>query len=139
VNNEIRCLMTYIHDEECYLQACQTQLEPSCPGLAHQVGLRCLMHSRANAHLLQCMADIAQLPGFSGSISVSVSTKNSPGDSASTPHAHIPAQFNVQQDLRDDTPSLRVIAEDTDLRDDLEDEEEAVQVFHDVLCVSADS
>jgi hypothetical protein len=68
------------------------------------------------------MADIAQLPGFSGSISIGVSTKNSPGDSASTLHTHIPAQFNVQQDLTDNTPSLRAIADDPDLLDDLENE-----------------
>jgi hypothetical protein len=91
------------------------------------------------------MADIGQLPGFSGSISIGVSTKNSP-NSASTPHTHIPAQFNVQQDLTDNTPSLRAIANNPDLLDDLENEEEdsaaieeAAQAFHDVLCVSADS
>jgi hypothetical protein len=91
------------------------------------------------------MADIAQLPGFSESISIGVSTKNSP-DSASTPHTHIPAQFNVQQDLADNTLSLRVIADNPDLLDDLENEEEdsaaieeVAQALHNVLCVSADS
>lgn len=145
LNNEIRRLVTYIHDEERYLQDCYTQLEPSCPALAHQISLRRLVRSRANAHLLQRMADIARLQGFSGSINIGESTKKSLGDSASVPHAQIPDELNVLQDFRE-SPSFRVTSNSADMQDELEDEEddavaieEAVEAFHDVLRVSADS
>ncbi|KIK40552.1 hypothetical protein CY34DRAFT_24782 [Suillus luteus UH-Slu-Lm8-n1] len=143
LNNEIRRLVTYIHDKECYLQDCYTQLEPSCPALAHQISLQRLVRSRANAHLLQRVADIARLQGFSGSINIGESTKKSLGDSASVPHAQIPDELNVLQDFRE-SPSFT--SDSADMQDELEDEEddavaieEAVEAFHDVLRVSADA
>ncbi|KIK33852.1 hypothetical protein CY34DRAFT_26971 [Suillus luteus UH-Slu-Lm8-n1] len=145
LNNEIQRLVTYIHDEECYLHDCYTQLELSCPALAHQINLRRLVRSRANGYLLQRMADIAQLQEFSGSISIGESIKKSLGDSASIPHAQIPAGLNVMQDLSGSL-SFGVASNSPDMQDELEDEEEdvaaieeAAQALRDVLRVSADS
>ncbi|KAG2058448.1 hypothetical protein BDR06DRAFT_968459 [Suillus hirtellus] len=138
LNNEIQCLVTYIQDKECYLHDCYTQLKLSCPTLTHQINL-------TNGYLLQCMADIARLQEFSGSISIGESIKKSLGDSASIPHAQIPAELNVTQDLSESL-SFRVTSNSPDMQDELEDEEEdlaaieeAVQALHDVLHVSADS
>ncbi|KAG2742983.1 hypothetical protein P692DRAFT_20850760 [Suillus brevipes Sb2] len=118
LNNEIRRLVTYIHDEEHYLKD-------------------------SNTHLLQRVADIARLQGFSGSINIGESTKKSLGDSASVPHAQIPDELNVLQDFME-SPSFT--SDSADMQDELEDEEddavaieEAAEAFHDVLRVSADA
>lgn len=91
------------------------------------------------------MADIARLQEFSGSISIGESIKKSLGDSASIPHAQIPAGLNVTQDLSESL-SFGVASNSPDMQDELEDEEEdvaaieeAAQALHDVLRVSADS
>ncbi|KIK35300.1 hypothetical protein CY34DRAFT_26644 [Suillus luteus UH-Slu-Lm8-n1] len=109
------------------------------------INWRRLVHSRANGYLLQHMADIARLQEFSGSISIGESIKKSLGDSASIPHAQIPAGLNVTQDLSESL-SFGVASNSPDMQDELEDEEEdvaaieeAAQALHDVLRVSADS
>ncbi|KAG1825232.1 hypothetical protein DFJ58DRAFT_719998 [Suillus subalutaceus] len=124
------------HPWEHYLHNCYTQLEFSCPALAHQISLRRLVRSRANRYLLQCMADIARLQEFSRSINIGESIKKSLVDSASIPHAQIPAGLNVL---------LKTVL-NPDMQDELEDEEEdvpaikeAAQALHDVLHVSVDS
>lgn len=95
INVETQHLATYIRDEDRYLRACEAQMLPLKPALAYQIGTRRLARSRANDHLLQCLAHIAKLPGFSGYIIPGDSTNSSPGDSTSMPHIVVPAHIHV--------------------------------------------
>jgi uncharacterized membrane protein YccC len=144
INVEIQRLATYIRDEDRYLRACEAQMQPSEPALAYQIGIRRLTRGRANGHLLQRLAHIAELPGFSGCVIPGESTKSSPGDSASTPRIVIPAHIHVHCST---TQPLSVPSHTADLetQNEMEEEEEdseaveaAVRALHDVLQVSAD-
>ncbi|KAG2151480.1 hypothetical protein DEU56DRAFT_869083 [Suillus clintonianus] len=144
LNIEIRRLITYIRDEDRYLRACEAQTMPLEPALSYQIGARRLARGRANGHLLQRLADIAELPGFSGCIIPGESSKSSPGDSASTPHIQVPSHIRMHHAARQSLiiPShldvLKTLEELEEEEEGSETVEEAAQALHDVLRVSAD-
>ncbi|KAG1902578.1 uncharacterized protein F5891DRAFT_1127555 [Suillus fuscotomentosus] len=113
LNIEVRCLATYLHDEEHYLHECQCQAEASHPVLAHQINLRRQVRSRFNSHHLQRLQDIANLPEFLGTIS--------PGPSAIS-------QFIVAPEAE----------EDYEEEEEVSNMEEALEVFDEVLHIATD-
>ncbi|KAF9230658.1 hypothetical protein BU15DRAFT_57031, partial [Melanogaster broomeanus] len=74
LNIEARRLLTYITDEERYLQHCEALLKAKHPALAHQVALRRKIRGRCNMAHIQCLHDLSKLPGFSGTFTVCVLT-----------------------------------------------------------------
>ncbi|KAG2350209.1 hypothetical protein BDR05DRAFT_971794 [Suillus weaverae] len=130
-----------------YLCACEAQMMPLDPALSYQIGAQRLAHGRANGHLLQHLADIAELPGFSGCIIPGESSKSSPGDSASTPHIQVSSHIHMHHAARQSCiiPSHLDVLETLEELEELEEEEEdsetveeAAQALHDVLRVSVD-
>ncbi|KAF9235506.1 hypothetical protein BU15DRAFT_16983, partial [Melanogaster broomeanus] len=59
LNIEAQCFLTYIIDEECYLQCCEELLKAKHSALSHQVALCRKICGHCN------MAHISKLPGFS--------------------------------------------------------------------------
>ncbi|KAG2136207.1 hypothetical protein BD769DRAFT_1626952 [Suillus cothurnatus] len=116
LNVEIRCLATYIRDEDSYLRRCEDQLKDR-------------------------LHDISKLAGFCGIIAPGVSINTSLGDSASTPNVRIPSRL-----LTDHTSlNNRAFVVDPDTQDDLDGEEEeeelveeASRSLQDVLRIADD-
>ncbi|KAF8545979.1 hypothetical protein OG21DRAFT_1428262, partial [Imleria badia] len=69
LNIEIRWLVTYMRDEEYYLQACEDALKLQHLELAHQISVKHNIHGRFHRTHLQTLHAISQLPGFSGMLS----------------------------------------------------------------------
>ncbi|KAG1781348.1 hypothetical protein EV702DRAFT_927099, partial [Suillus placidus] len=62
---EVRHLVTYIRDEDNYLQVCEDQLQKaSSPALAHQVAIHQNIRGCFNSCHLKRLDNISRLPGF---------------------------------------------------------------------------
>ena len=85
LNVEICRMVTYLVDEERYLQACETLYQDTHPALAHQISRYYSIHSRFTQLHLRSLKKISCLPGFSGTLTPGISVSHSPGDSASVP------------------------------------------------------
>ncbi|KAG2751580.1 hypothetical protein P692DRAFT_201688132, partial [Suillus brevipes Sb2] len=64
LNVEVRRLVTYIRDEERYLQECEDQLKDTNAALANQIAIHRNTRGRFNARHLKRLYDISKLPGF---------------------------------------------------------------------------
>ncbi|KAH7923679.1 hypothetical protein BV22DRAFT_1105986 [Leucogyrophana mollusca] len=142
LNVEVRRLVTYLRDEDHYLHACESQLREQHPALAHQIGIRHRIRSRFTAHHLRRLNDIAALPGFSGTLVCGESTQCGPGESASTPHARVPARMVLDTPLSQWGGPGTQPESTEDLEEEEDDDEEAEErsrALQDLLHVSADS
>ncbi|KAF9232688.1 hypothetical protein BU15DRAFT_90591 [Melanogaster broomeanus] len=124
LNIEAQHLLTYITDEERYLQHCEAFLKAKHPALAHQVALRRKIRGRCNMAHIQRLHDLSKLPGFSGTFTVGVSTQTGPGESASIPHVVIPPSL-LAPTLPLTAQGFPLPPEDQDSIEDLEEEEDA--------------
>jgi len=83
LNVEIRRIVTYLVDEEHYLQACEALYQDTYPALAHQISRCCAICSQFTPLHLHSLEKISRLPGFSGTLTPGISVSRGPGDSAS--------------------------------------------------------
>ncbi|KAG1760782.1 hypothetical protein EDD22DRAFT_980489 [Suillus occidentalis] len=84
LNVEVHRLVTYIRDEDIYLQVCEDQLKATSPALAHQVAIHRNIRGRFNSRHLKRLHDISKLPSFSGTVVPGVSARTGPGERADT-------------------------------------------------------
>ncbi|KAF9231943.1 hypothetical protein BU15DRAFT_81804 [Melanogaster broomeanus] len=124
LNIEAWRLLTYVIDEERYLQRCEELLKAKHSALAHQVALRRKIRGRCNMVHIQRLHDLSKLPRFSGTFTVGVSTQTSPGESASVPHVVIPPSLLSPTSLMT-AQALPLSPDDQDSVEDLEEEEDA--------------
>ncbi|KAG2140350.1 hypothetical protein BD769DRAFT_1650890 [Suillus cothurnatus] len=123
LNIEVRRLVTYIRDEDKYLQECKDRLTVANPALAHQIAIHRNVRGRFNFRHLNRLHDISKLPGFTGTLVPGVSACMGAGDSASLPDPHIPASMFAALAVHD--PSSPVGA---DTQEELDEEEVAEEV-----------
>ncbi|KAG1881001.1 hypothetical protein F4604DRAFT_1879890 [Suillus subluteus] len=128
LNVEVRRLVTYIRDEDIYLQVCEDQLKATSPALAHQVAIHRNIRGRFNSRHLKCLHDISKLPGFSGTVVPGVSARTGPGESASAPNARTPANMFTGR-IPAHNPSSPVGA---DTQEDLDEEEVTEELIDNV-------
>ncbi|KAI6027836.1 hypothetical protein BKA83DRAFT_4471322 [Pisolithus microcarpus] len=117
LNIEIRRVITYICDEECFLRTCEKKISNIHPALAHQVSRCCNFHSQFNGFHLKCLHDIAMLPGFSGNLHL--------GETRLQPPSSQPLHGDTHQDLEEEEDVEREV-------------EEASHALQDVMEVSFD-
>ncbi|KAI6023071.1 hypothetical protein PISMIDRAFT_106041 [Pisolithus microcarpus 441] len=86
LNVEIRCIVTYLVDEDHYLRACQALYQETHPVLAHQISRFHAIHSRFMPLHLCSLEKISRLPGFSGTLSLGVSLSHGQGDTLQAFH-----------------------------------------------------
>ncbi|KAG6327601.1 hypothetical protein ID866_11488 [Astraeus odoratus] len=136
LNIEVRRFVTYLQDEDRYLHDCEMVLLSSSPALAYQVRILHNIHRRFNELHVNCLLDIARLPGFSGMLIPSKSTKDELGSPAGLISVTVPAFTTVYMSLEiplgEDTPD--------DLGEEQEEEEtseECVCMLEDVLQVTS--
>ncbi|KIJ58808.1 hypothetical protein HYDPIDRAFT_178002 [Hydnomerulius pinastri MD-312] len=135
LNVETRRLVTYLRDEDHYLQACEAQLHTSSPALAHQLKVLQNICARFNAHHLKKLGEIAALPGFSGDLSPGTSLRKQPGSSVGGVSVVIPTLSSSKSST---TLGTTAIADDTPEELDMEEEEdetseECTRTLEDVL------
>ncbi|KAI5999676.1 hypothetical protein EDD15DRAFT_2160411 [Pisolithus albus] len=95
LNVEIRRIITYLRDEDRYMEACIAQLQVSHPTLAYQVQVHYNVRARFTNHHLRLLTEIAHLRGFTGTTVAGESTKTNPGDSAGEPATVIPSASSI--------------------------------------------
>ncbi|KAI5989918.1 hypothetical protein EDD15DRAFT_2170976 [Pisolithus albus] len=95
LNVEIRRIITYLRDEDRYMEACIAQLQVSHPALAYQVQVHYNVRARFTNHHLRLLTEIAHLRGFTGTTVAGESTKTNPGDSAGEPATVIPSASSI--------------------------------------------
>ncbi|KAI6103353.1 hypothetical protein EDD16DRAFT_1696251 [Pisolithus croceorrhizus] len=79
LNVEIRRVITFMRNEECFLRTCKEKINNIHPTLGHQVSQRRKLHLQFNGSHLKCLHDIAMLPGFTGTLIPGVSALKGPG------------------------------------------------------------
>ncbi|KAI6012001.1 hypothetical protein BKA83DRAFT_4466554 [Pisolithus microcarpus] len=79
LNVEIRCIITYLRDEDRYVKACIAQLEVT----------------RFTDHHLHLLTEVANLHGFTGTTVAGKSMKMNLGDSAGEPATIIPSAISI--------------------------------------------
>jgi hypothetical protein len=142
LNIEIRRLSTYLRDEASYLKQCESRVKAVSPELAHQMALRRLARSRFDAHHLQVLNSISQLPGFTGTLTPGESLDKEAGASANTPSPHIPCTFtddmfvHIQLAAEEDGDTAEILDAEQGHEDD---QEELSQFIHDVAHMSGDA
>ncbi|KAF9242899.1 hypothetical protein BU15DRAFT_86696 [Melanogaster broomeanus] len=124
LNIEAWRLLTYVIDEERYLQCCEELLKAKHSALAHQVALHRKIRSRCNMAHIQRLHNLSKLPGFSGTFAVGVSTQTGPGESASVPHVVILPSLLSPTSLMT-AQALPLSPDDQNSIEDLEEEEDA--------------
>ena len=85
LNVEIRRLVTYLVDEERYLQACEALYQDTHPALAHQISRCHAICSQFTPLHLRSLEKISRLPGFSRTLTPGISMSHGPRDSTSVP------------------------------------------------------
>ncbi|KAI5985962.1 hypothetical protein EDD15DRAFT_2175409 [Pisolithus albus] len=140
LNIEIRRVVMYMRDEDCFLRMCEEKIGNIYPALAHQVSRRRKLHSQFNGSHLKRLHDIAMLPGFSGILHPSESALKGPGESGIEPDIIIPSCLSVPlQPPPPPHPLHGDTHEELEEEDDAEREvEEASHALQDVLEVSFD-
>ncbi|KAI6038118.1 hypothetical protein EDC04DRAFT_2868505 [Pisolithus marmoratus] len=66
LNVKICHFIMYLHDEDCYMKACITELQANHPPLSYQVQLYHNIQAKFTNHDLHLITEIACLPGFTG-------------------------------------------------------------------------
>ncbi|KAI6130246.1 hypothetical protein EDD17DRAFT_1442027, partial [Pisolithus thermaeus] len=90
LNVEIHHIITYLHDEDCYMKACITQLQIDHLPLTYQAQHYYNVQARFTSHHLCLLAKISGLHGFMGTILPGKSMKTNPGGSTGEPATVIP-------------------------------------------------
>ncbi|KAI6142816.1 hypothetical protein BKA82DRAFT_4331420 [Pisolithus tinctorius] len=126
---EARRLLTYLRDEERFLDESKQQARALHPPLAHQIARYRSIHSRFTSQHLKRLHDITKLPGYKGSLSFGESMRTGPGESASKPHVIIPPSLinTVCCQLMD--------SDDIDTQENLEEEEEEEEEKEETSCM----
>jgi hypothetical protein len=75
LNIEIRRVVTYIQDENVFLQLKEGEVREKNPGLACQVKIYRMERGHFNARHMQRFGKLASLPGFTGSITPGASAE----------------------------------------------------------------
>ncbi|KIK29667.1 hypothetical protein PISMIDRAFT_6917 [Pisolithus microcarpus 441] len=139
LNIEIRRVITYICDEECFLRTCEKKISNIHPTLAHQVSRHCNFHSQFNGFHLKRLHDIAMLPGFSGNLHLGESALKGPGESNNEPDIVIPSYLLAHLQPPSSQPLHGDTHQDLEEEEDVEREvEEASHALQDVMEVSFD-
>jgi hypothetical protein len=139
LNVEIRCVATYLCDEDCYLRLCKIQIHEFNLQLAHQVALHRLERGRFNAHHLHRLTEISQLKCFTGTIVPGESINTGSGASASNPTIQPIANNDTELGMcaeleaRDDEETVEDLEEDQNADDS---DEEISRAVYDVLRIS---
>ncbi|KAI6146179.1 hypothetical protein BKA82DRAFT_4330387 [Pisolithus tinctorius] len=95
-------LLTYLRDEERFLDESEQQARALHPPLAHQIACYCSIHSCFTSQHLKCLHDITKLPGYKGSLSFGESVRMGPGESASKPHLMDSDDIDTQENLEEE-------------------------------------
>ncbi|KAI5992239.1 hypothetical protein EDD15DRAFT_2168553 [Pisolithus albus] len=143
LNVEVHRIVTYLHDEDRYVNACIAQLQVSHPPLAYQVQLYHNVRAKFTNHHLHLLADIAHLPGFTGTTIPGESMKMNPGDSASEPVTTIPSLFSIATTLPSPLASPDSVGDDDDLDEvggdeDEDDDDESALTLQEIIHISSD-
>ena len=126
LNIEIHRLVTYIRDEEHYLQACEDALKVQHPGLAHQISVKRNIHGHFHRSHIQTLHTISQLPGFSEMLSPGQSKRMGLGESGSSPVSIIPSFLCCPQPPQR-LPRTELIVDDEEGLEDEADADEGVE------------
>jgi len=137
LNVEIRRIVTYLVDEERYLQACEALYQDTYPALTHQISRCRAIRSRFTPLHLRSLEKISRLPGFSGTLTPGISVSRGPGDSASIPQ-RVPMESSL--------PSPPVCTDDgeEDVNEDADEDhgvdlEERCEALQQILSVTTDT
>ena len=135
LNVEVRRVVTYLRDEEHFLQESINLVPDSHSALAHQIDVYRRVCARYRAHHLQQLAAIAALPGFSGTIVPGRSLKTCAGDSAEVIDVCLPRIMvsDLPTNPSDDASDLQA-EEDDDSKD-----EEDSGALQDILFIASDA
>ena len=90
LNIKIRCLLTYIQDEDQHLHRCEEHMKLINVPLAHQIAIHHNTCACFNALHFQCLYHISQLPAFTGTLLPGKSILTALGDSVDTTPPTIP-------------------------------------------------
>ncbi|KAG1859026.1 hypothetical protein DFJ58DRAFT_840305 [Suillus subalutaceus] len=133
--------MTYIRDEDKYLQVCEDRLTVANPALAHQIAIHRNIRGRFNSRHIKRLDDISKLPGFNGTLVPGLSACTGIRESASVPDPLIPANVFAAH-IPAHNPSSPIGA---DTQEDLDEEEiteevaeEASRSLQDIITITAD-
>ena len=113
LNIEIQHVITYIRDEDTFLQLKESELKETDPVMAHHIQKHRWEKARFNEQHLCRFRKLASLPGFTGSIQPGVSTELH-GVMDST-------QTEMELDVEADYGGFRAGEEEEDEEDDQED------------------
>ena len=125
LNVEIRRVMTYMQDEELFLEEQESLLQGTQPELAYQINLYRRERSRSNILHEQCFDKLAISPSFTGNMNPGSAIAR-PQTRSVAPCKDIPAAMNENAELEDDSD------EDDDFDHTVED------ITYSLLTVSLD-
>ncbi|KAG1862841.1 hypothetical protein DFJ58DRAFT_839350 [Suillus subalutaceus] len=141
LNIEVRCLVTYIRDEDKYLRVCEDRLTVANPCPCPSIAIHRNIRGRFNSRHIKRLNDISKLPGFNGTLVPGLSACTGIGESASMPDPLIPANVFAAH-IPAHNPSSPIGA---DTQEDLDEEEiaeevaeEASRSLQDIITITAD-
>lgn len=139
LNIEIKRVATHLRDEAQFLKHWHEEtLRAANPLLAHQINLYRNVRGRFDGHHRRCLAAIANLVGFTGSVEGGESLDTEPGGSASSPSAATGIADHTPQMTSNETMHSR---EEEELEAEEEDDEEDAlegEDWVDILSVAID-
>ncbi|KAF9033496.1 hypothetical protein BDZ89DRAFT_1062956 [Hymenopellis radicata] len=118
LNVEITRFVTWIHDEDRYLEDKRLEWEQIDECIAFRIDLYRRSRARFNSHHLQLLAELSLMPGFTGSLAVGKRKERGAGSSDEPP-----------MDLEE--PIAPPIAANTAQSNDADDEEDEDNVEQD--------
>ena len=131
LNVEIRRVITYIRDEEHFLEEQESLLLDTKPELAHQIALYNREHGRSNSLHMRRFKKLAICPSFTGDLSPGVATV-----ARATLHSEAP--ISMDSDNTDDANSENDDSDDDADNDDNDDDHIVEDITYALLAVSLD-
>lgn len=124
-------IVTHLRDKSAYLQYHEERLRPRDPMLSHQIAIHRNIRGRFNAQHHRRLAQIAALPGFSGSLEPGISLDTRPGSSASchTPTGPFAPTFTVAEGGGPSAEELELDGEQEDDEEEVREQEDEVDLL----------
>lgn len=136
LNVEICHIATYLQDEDYHLRNCKKTVQLTDPALAHQIGVHHMLQGRFHAHHEHCLASIAKMDGFTGTIAPGKSLDMGEGACVFPATSISPSGVIQPPPLHSDLPPPAAMEEERlELKVELEGEEEDEAVSRDILDV----
>lgn len=133
LNIEIRRVVTYLRDEERFLQAKERELSKTKPLLAHQIKHLRLEHTRFTDLHMSNFHKLSSLPEFIGDVSLGQSMDRSRWDGIALADSDTGLQWGTQENERD---REEVFGEEEE--QELQELEERLQIISAVLSTGAE-